>query len=217
MNTKAGIKPIPNIFCVITAGELVEYLENEILGFRVETDFTRWTGYTPEYSYVRMRVVMQAEDVILANANNSDDYAMRELNKYDAAIPLDDSILKVIQPFMYPSDFDPRLMNPDAIRHLNEIGVIGSKMDEIVKFSKLNLVTDPHSGKRYYLVYLRPEKIINDMLSNPDTGKPDGEVFLRRVYGERSSEFKWLVEVAVKNNKLISGEVDINKLFSMKK
>jgi hypothetical protein len=117
---------------------------------------------------------------------------------------------------MYPENFNYSQISPEAIRHLNELGVIGSKIDEIKKYSRLSLAVDRATGKQYFRVYLRPERIIHDMLTNPETGKLDGEVYIRRVTGGSPSEFKWLVEQVVNTGNIISSDLNIDQIFALK-
>jgi hypothetical protein len=217
MANKGNIQPISNKFYNITAGDIMNYLENDVLGFRVDGDFTRWTGITPAHSYVRMRVVIQARDIVVNPSTLANDYALRILNENQKGYDLDKRVVDSLKPFMYPEDFDYRSMSPEVIRHLNEIGVIGTKVDEIARFSKLTMVQDPNNpNKRFFRVYLRPERIISEILSDTVTGKPEGELFIRRVTGETSSEFRWLVEEVISSPNIISSDLNIDQIFAMK-
>lgn len=213
---KGNINPIGNLFYYVTAGDIISYLENDVLGFRVTADFTRWTGISAAHSYVRMRVIFQAKDLIVDDPVLSNDYATRILQQNSVGFKLNEDVTKSIKPYMYPENFTCNNMNPEALRHLNELGVVGSKIEELVKNSKLTLVMDPSTGKQYFRVYLRPERIIHDMLSNPKTNKVDGEVYIRRVTGESSAEFKWLVEQVVNTGNTISTDLSIDQIFAMK-
>lgn len=216
MNNKANISPIGNLFYYISAGDIMKYLEDAILGFRVDADFTRWTGVTPAHSYVRMRVIIQAKDLIVTKPDEEMDYATRMLHQNQVNYTMDEDVMKSLTPFMYPENFNYSQLAPETVRHLNEIGVIGSKIDEIIKYSRLTLATDRATGKQYFRVYLRPERIIHDMLTNPETGKLDGEAYIRRVTGENSSEFKWLVEQVVNTGNIISSDLSIDQIFALK-
>lgn len=216
MNNKSNISPIGNLFYYISAGDIMKYLEDTILGFRVDADFTRWTGIDPAHSYVRMRVIIQAKDIIVTKPDDETDYATRMLHQNQVNYTLDENIVKSLTPFMYPENFNYSQISPEAIRHLNELGVIGSKIDEIKKYSRLSLAVDRATGKQYFRVYLRPERIIHDMLTNPETGKLDGEVYIRRVTGESPSEFKWLVEQVVNTGNIISSDLNIDQIFALK-
>lgn len=216
MNNKGNLNPIGNLFYYVTAGDIIHYLENDILGFRVAADFTRWTGISAAHSYVRMRVIMQAKDIIVENDTTTDDYARKILQQNSVGFKLDENVTEALKPYQYPEKFNYTQMSPDAIRHLNELGVIGSKIEEICKNSKLTFVADPSTGKQYFRIYLRPERIIHDMLANPKTNKVDGEVYIRRVTGENSAEFKWLVEQVVNNVNAVSSDLNIDQIFAMK-
>ena len=213
---KGNISPIGNKFFSISAGDIMHYLENDVLGFRIDADFTRWTGITPAHSYVRMRTIIQAKDLIVADDINSDDYATRFLQANQVGYKLDKDVIKQLTPFMYPENFSYEQLTPEAARHLNSLGVIGPKLDEIIKYSRLSLATDPATGRQYFRVYLRPERIISDMLANPQTGKPDGDVYIRRVTGETSAEFRWLVEQICTTNNVIASDLSIDQIFAMR-
>ena len=216
MSNKANISPIGNLFYYISAGDIMKHLEDHVLGFRVDADFTRWTGYTPAHSYVRMRVIIQAKDIIVSTPEEEQDYATRLLHMNQVNYTLDKDVVASLKPFMYPEDLNYNKIAPENARHLTEYGVVGPKIDEIIKFSRPSLVTDTTTGKQYYRVYLRPEKIIYDMLSDPTTGKLEGEAYIRRVIGESSAEFKWLVEQVVNSGNIISSDLSIDQIFQMK-
>ena len=61
---KAGVSPIPVQTFNISSNDIVNYLQSQVLGFSIGCDFTRWTGVTPDHSYVRMRAVFVPKDII---------------------------------------------------------------------------------------------------------------------------------------------------------
>jgi len=216
MANKGNIEPIGNKFYNISAGDIMHYLENDVLGFRIDADFTRWTGINAAHSYVRMRVVIQAKDLIVNNNVASDDFATRILQQNQTGYELDKDVVKALEPFMYPKNFSYEQLTPEAARHLNSLGVIGPKLDELIRNAQLTLATSPENGRQYFRVYLRPERIISEMLSDPRTGKPDGDIYIRRVTGETSSDFRWLVEQISNVNNVIGTDLSIDQIFAMK-
>jgi hypothetical protein len=107
----------------------------------------RWDGFNGN-SYVRMRVVIQAKDLIVDRNDASVDYATRFLMENKRGYSLDKGSLASLEPFMYPKDFTHDQITPESLTHLNMLGVSGERLEELIKYSKLTLVGDPKSGNQ---------------------------------------------------------------------
>ena len=74
-------------------------------------------------------------------------------------------------------------------RKLWERGIESEKLDAIIQFSQIRRV------KKYnmYICYLRPEKIIEQMLEDPTTNKIDGSFGIpySNMYGTNEQDFIW--------------------------
>jgi hypothetical protein len=62
-------------------------------------------------------------------------------------------------------------------------------LDAIIKFTEIN----PVDGYPYHIGFLRPEKIIEQMLEDPATGKIDGDFCIpySNVFGHDENDFMW--------------------------
>jgi hypothetical protein len=105
--------------------------------------------------------------------------------------------------------------NRAMLKHMNELGIVGSKLDELVRYSKLSLTVDQNTGRPYYRVYLRPERILFDGLTNPNTNKIDGTLFIRRIYGKQQEQFRLLVERVLTNN-TVTDDLSVDQIFRLR-
>jgi hypothetical protein len=205
--TKAGIDPLPIEIYKYGTADITTYLQNQ-LGFPVGVDYRRWTGVTANHSYIRMRVVMLPKDLIVPPSQET--IVDKILNENSAGMKFKDNVIDTLKPFMYPKNMDALRNHPEVLQHLYEYGVYGDRLNEIIRYSKL----DYSKEAGYFRIYLRPERIIADMLSDPDTNKLDGDMAITRVFGETPETFQW--EVQVTSNTGLSGDISIDRIFSMK-
>ena len=196
MNTsvtnKANIKPIPTDRYIITSSEVVKYLQDQ-LGFGTICDFTRWTGVSPDKSYVRMRAVFAPEDVLAKSHIN--DYADRMLAATASGMEFKSTVMDTLKPFMYPDTLGDIYNHPEDIQRLAEMGVFQERLIDLVSNAKLNYCNEVN----VFRLYLRPERIIAEMLSDPSTNTIDGHMEIIGVYGTTSETIRW--EVAITKNK----------------
>jgi hypothetical protein len=205
---KAGIQPIPTDHYTITGSEVVKYLQDQ-LGFGVAFDFTRWTGAVPDLSYVRMRVVFNPKDIVVDSA--AKDYVDRKLEEYAAGTKFDSDTIEILKPFMYPTNINELRNNPEDMQRLYMLGILEDRFDEIVRNAKLNYCREAN----VFRLYLRPERIIEDMLRNPTTNKIDGTMSILGVRGTSSETIRWDVAVTRKPNAFIgNSELSVDAIFN---
>jgi len=205
---KAGIQPIPTDHYTITGSEVVKYLQDQ-LGFGVAFDFTRWTGAVPDLSYVRMRVVFNPKDIVVDST--AKDYVDRKLEEYAAGTKFDSDVIETLKPFMYPEKINECRNNPEDMQRLYMLGILEDRFDEIVRNSKLNYCREAN----VFRLYLRPERIIEDMLRNPTTNKIDGTMSILGVRGTSSETIRWDVAVTRKPNAFIgNSELSVDAIFN---
>lgn len=190
---KAGVQPIPTDRYIITSSDVIKYLQDQ-LTFGVVADFTRWTGVSPDLSYVRMRVVLAPNDIVADN--NSKDYVDRILAANAAGIQFKDTAINTLTPFMYPENIADVRKNVEDLKRLYQLGLFDERIDEIILQSKINYCREAN----VFRVFLRPERIIADMLSDPTTGKIDGDMSILAVYGTTSETIRWEVAVTKQRN-----------------
>ena len=213
-NNKAGWQPLPNKFYEISVTDIQKYLQDEVLGFKVATSWKRWTGITAYNGYLRMRVVISPKDIEVMGGRT--DYVGKFLQEYSAERNLNKNVMDALKPFMYPPNMRQIYMsqNYDKLKHLNELGVVGEKLDELVKWSQINYVRDQSTGKDYYRIYLAPEKIVFDGLTNAETGKIDGTLYIRRIYGTKTEQFRLLVERVLTDN-TVTDDLSVDQIYAL--
>jgi hypothetical protein len=205
---KAGINRIPKDLYTITSADVMNYLQNTILGFNVAYDFTRWTGVTPEHSYVRMRCVLTPKDIVASSTSN--DYVDRILNENAAGITYDKDVIDSLTPFMYPKSISNIYNHKDDLERLAKYGVYGERLTELIRFSRINF--SEQTG--LFCICLRPERIIADMLADPSTNTIDGKMEIVGVHGTTSETIRWDVEVSRTNNIMNTSEISIDTIFT---
>ena len=205
--TKSGIEPLPILTYKIGTGNITTYLRNQ-LGFDVAVDYRRWTGITANHSYVRMRVVILPKDICVTS--KSKDFVDRTLSEYSAGMTFKDDVIDTLKPFMYPKNINDLRNYPEVMQHLYEYGVYGDRLNEIIEFSKLNYSKDAN----LFRVYLRPERIIAQMLEDPSTNEINGNMVITRVLGDTPETFQWEVQVTEDRGISTTG-ISIDKIFSM--
>lgn len=204
---KANIQPIPTDRYSISTSDVIKYLQDQ-LGIPVAYDFTRWTGITVDHSYVRMRVVFNPDDIIAKTATG--DYVDRVLAANAAGINFKDNVIETLTPFMYPDNMHEICKHPETLNKLYQIGLFNERLDEVVKFSKLNYCREAN----VFRLYLRAERIIADMLKNPTTNKIDGNMTIIAVRGTTSDTIRWEVAVSKNTNSVMgSSELSLENIF----
>lgn len=206
---KAGIERVPVDRYSISGAMIKTFLENQ-LGFRIGCDFTRWTGVTAIHSYVKMRVVMNAKD-LCADTTLSQDFAIRTLQENAVGIPFKDNVKKILEKYMYPANMETMQLSPEDVNEMYKYGLVAERLLEIAKLGKLTYVPQA----KMFRVYLRPERIIADMLADMETNKIDGNMAITGVFGTESDTIRWEVEISkggMANTE--TGILSIDKIFN---
>ena len=202
---KANIMPIPTAGYKITSSDVVSYLESQVLGFKFACDFTRWTGIGPEYSYVRMRCVFNPKDLLAQTEPNN--YADKVLFENAAGLKFKDTVISALKPFMYPNNMANIVNEPESLVHLRKHGVFDERLRELIHYSKFTY----DEPTKTFLVYLRPERIIAEMLSDPDTNKVPGTLRITAVDGTTSDTIRWMVVVSEEN--FFGNDIPIDAIY----
>lgn len=206
---KASIKPIPTDHYIISTNDVVNYLQNQ-LGFSIGYDFTRWVGVSVDHSYIRMRAIINPKDIVYSAANK--DYVDSVLAANAAGIMYKDTVIETLKPFMYPKSITNIRNHPEDLQRIAEYGLYGERLDEVIQYSQLNYCKQAD----VFRLYLRPERIIVDMLSDPATNKVDGEIVITGTHGTTSETIRWDVEVTKNNAMGVSSDISIDRIFSVK-
>lgn len=187
--TKAGITPVPVDSFVISAADVIRYLENEVLGFKIAADIKRWRGVSDAYSYVRMRCVFAKKDMVIDTKASS--FVDRVLEQDGHNTQFKDNVIKSLTPFMYPTRQNMMRTPVETLHLLQMRGVYGNRLEELINYCELKY----NKEKGVFMIYLRPEAIITDMLKDPATNAIDGNMSIIGVTGEDESDLKWFIEI----------------------
>jgi hypothetical protein len=207
VSNKAGIQPIPCDRYTITASQVVKYLQDQ-LGFNVGYDFTRWVGVSADQSYVRMRVVFNPKDIVADTS--SSDYVDKILAAKGAGIQFKDTVMAALKPYMFPENLGFAQTTQDEIDRRYVLGIAGDRWEELLRFAKLTY--NPQA--KLFRLYLRPERIIADMLADPATDKIDGNMSITGVSGTTSDTIRWEVSVEKKNSEFVAGsDLSMDQIF----
>ena len=209
-NNKAGIERLPVDRYMISSNEVTVFLQNQ-LGFTVGVDYTRWTGVTANHSYVRMRVALAPKD-ILAPKDAATNYAERVLQQNAAGLQFKKEVMEVLERYMYSKNLETNIRNDqEKLREMYTYGVYGERLNEILTKGKLSYA--PDCG--LFRLYLMPDAIVRDMLSDPSTNEVNGALSITGVFGSTSDTIRWEVEVS-KGGALTSsemGSIPLDKIF----
>lgn len=204
---KANIKPIPTKQYTIYTGDVTKFLQDQ-LGFGVLCEYERWTGLTTDVSYVRMRVGFDAADIVAKPS--SMDYVDRVLEQNSAGIMFKDTVINTIEPYRYPRHPEMIRNNPESLQRLVDLGVTGDKFNEIIRYANFSYSRECNA----YGIYLRPERIIADMLSDPATGTVDGKLEIITVRGTTSDTIHWIVNVSENKSFVSNTNISVEAIFN---
>lgn len=209
MANKANITPIPKEEYKISTSDVIKYLQDQ-LGFSFACDFTRWVGVTQDRSYVRMRCVFAPKDILATT--ESRDYVDRVLADNAAGLVFKDTVIQELNKFGYPSNIKNLLQHPDALARLAQYGVFGDRLNELFQYAGLTYSQEA----KCFMIYLRPERIIADMLADPATNKIDGTLAITEVTGTTSETIAWNVVIAKETAFDLASEISIDRIFNSK-
>lgn len=214
MANKANLSPIPVTRYKISTTDIVNYLEQNVLGFKIGSGYRVFYGMDRNPHFVEMMISIAPKDIIADNSNP--DYIDRVLQKNGAPEPLKDNVIAALEPFMYPKNFGVIRQMPEALERMRYLGVYGEGLDKLINESKLTCGIDPATKSRYFAVALRVESLIADMLSDQETNAPAGEVKTLGVYGnEKQPEtICWDVAVISSNQSNPTSGVGIEAIFA---
>lgn len=217
MITKGNVKPKQWSWFTISGEEVINYLGNNVLGVKTCIgNFVKWQGASPELSYVTMRCVFDLNEISVS-AEKKLTTAERMLSEITSIGSLSEKFIKKLEPFRYPitqADWNMVLQDPAKMQKLNDLGLYGDRLQSVKEHSDFTLLKQ--NGARVAMVFLRPEAIIKDMISNPETNEVDGNFSIVNILGSTSSEFRWEAVVMGGANGGIRNEDSaiINSIFS---
>lgn len=210
MANKANIERLQKDIYPITCPMIRKYLEEDVLGFKLHgLDVKRWNSPNGRASYAVIRISMFAKDVaVQKNITNYVDKILAEESMYDE---IDNNVVELLTPFMFPKNIAQAKQSYETLAKLWERGIENENLDAIIRFSEITKV------KKYnmYICYLRPEKIIEQMLEDPKTNKIEGSFGIpySNMYGTNEQDFIWYPVIS--NDGDVDEPVSLDVLYSL--
>lgn len=205
LKTKAGLQRIPVDYFTISSTEVAKYFTDTILGVSsgVKFEFTRWTGISSENNYVRMRVVMQPNIVIKSDKPTYQ--GERILREFASSVDVRSDLNETLKPYKYPE------INSSDIANLQRLMIQGLSSERLAEINRWkDLVYIPETN--LFGIYLRPERIIGDMISDPDSDE-ERTWSIEAVRGTTSETIRWIVAVDRGCKSVIGSDMNFNAFF----
>jgi hypothetical protein len=152
----------------IYPSDVINYLENEVFGFRVTVDFRVWLAPNPNRSYVRMRLGFNPDDILTKKDAADLTPAEKILLDNGAGNKFRESFVTEIDKFRYPKDIIKVKKDPSLRELYMSRGITEPRLDEIIRGGS-DFVWD--ETQNLFGIYVRAEKVIGEMLKNPNTNK----------------------------------------------
>ena len=188
MANRANIERIKKDIYPITCADIRRYLEDDVLGFKLHgLDVRKWNSPNGVGSYAVIRISIHSKNILL---NQNPKSAVDKLLAQESMFrEYDKDVLNLLKPFMFPKNIAQAKQSYEVLAQLWERGIDMRALDAIIKFTEIN----PVEGYPYHIGFLRPEKIIEQMLEDPATGKIDGDFCIpySNVFGHDENDFMW--------------------------
>lgn len=217
MATKANLKTLPIEHHIVSSSDIVTYLQNE-LGFAFDCDFKLYDNRGPqekpmavEKCFVLMRAVFRPEDICVKEGVNG--YVDKILNEASANKKFKDNVIAVLEKFMFPENMAELRQHPTELQILASQGLYGDRLERLMRHPRF--FYDEKTDR--FGIALRPEKIIEDMCSDPATNKLDGIMAFGYVSdaNQNASAITWGVNVYHNVGcNMRSGGVTIDAVFN---
>lgn len=211
VTNKSGIQPIPVDYYTITGADVIKYLQEDILGFPIRCELKRWVGCVNNVGYVRLRLAISKKD--LASAVETEKSPINQILAPGKDIKMKKEVVDSLKPFMYPKRQILAGISPSNVNDLINKGLSQSRLAEIIKYSEFVY----NDELQIYMIYLKAEAIIKDMLSIPADGTPDGNKIdgnfgIVGTKGDTEKDLNWFVQIRTDNSSGISN-VSLDNVF----
>lgn len=215
--TKGNLQELPIKHYVISDSEVKQYLRDQLGGIAFDADFALWDNRAEwekpaacEKCYVIMRAVFDPRDICVTNAKK--DFVTTVLESMSADMQFREDVMNALKPFMFPKNMANTKFMPDQLARLASMGITGNRLEELMR--RPGLFYD-QVNKRFGL-YLRPERIIEDMVRDPATNALDGTMSFGYVVSADNGGFiRWGVNVY--HSKVAKSGVSIDSVFNAPK
>lgn len=190
----------------ITSDQLAQYLEAEVLGCPIKTDFI--TTHGPGGGcYVVLDLTIH--DQYLTQQARTGNYVENFLAKHAAASKFNGGIIDALKPFMFPEDWTRVLSSEEAMKKLTDIGILGGTLSHI----RMHSVFRKSETYNEWAIALDTEKLLRHYYSNPTTGEMEGQFRIVEVAGERAPGITWTVEIIRDGSIMSSAGVTVDAIF----
>lgn len=214
ISTKGGLNWRGHFTTTISASDVVNHLQNEVLHLPINPSLRTIHGPSTG-AYVVTVLTIRAED--LAVSATPTNFTEKILDAYGSNIKYKKDIIDKIKPFMFPEpdQIANAMRNPSIEQALTNLGFWGANLVDINRFSRFRY--SPQTG--YYVIYLDTEKILKDMCEDPLEQKIPGVFTVQRIYGNKDAEIRWDVQLDITDGKISSYatnpfEVSIDKIIA---
>lgn len=202
--TKGGVERDPINQYTISSTRIIKHLMETILGVDhgVKVQFRRFTGVSPDESYVSMRALF-APDIIVKSETPK--YAGdRILAQFSSDTRIRADFLESLKPFMYP---DINMNDSYNLQRLYTLGLGGENLNEVQRYNKLSY--DPNEN--CFGILLQPDLIVGDILADPDGKKRNW--YIDSVEGTTSETIKFICKIDLGMNTVINSNMSFDAFF----
>lgn len=196
--TKGEVDSIPIRLFSFSEHDLTRHLMNKVLHCKLQAAYDRYDGI-PGMPYVIMKVVIPASAAIERLEIGNGQIA-NMIRQDGGNVRFKSSMIKDLRPFRFPKFVsDGSILKMPKERDLMiRRGVVGPALEDLIRFSRLCYSTD--GANDYVCIFLRPERIIVDMLKDKYSDKQFGEVTIESIKGgQRYSDNQTATEPIVWN------------------
>lgn len=191
---KGGVKPIPVDLYKISAGDVKKYLEEQIFMHTIGIEFERFVGSNGACSYVKMTCLFRKTDVTDTSDKNKDVLA-KMMEQTGSNMNFTDIFKQGVEKFKYPIELQNLFSDPNMqaeAREATKAGICGPNFESLIAGNTLR-----YDAERGILsINLRPDRVIYDMLSNPNTNEIEGKYQIDSITGNDSDTIVWNVVVS---------------------
>ena len=200
---KANILPIPTDVYRISSGQVVDYLQSQLGFCLAATCFEKTSIIDPNKPpYIIFKAIFHSDDILVKPTGT--DYVDRVLKTYASDDRMVGSVYNVLKKYMYqsPEKLMQLFNKPEKMADLCEIGISQEVLSYIIRYSPVRI----HKQSGLTTMFLRPERIIFDMISDPATGEIDGKAQIMAVEGTANETIRW--DVGVTKQKSLKYSLD---------
>ena len=221
--TRANLTPVSNIlYYKITSTQMEEFVKQKAEYYNSGTSVVFHVQYL-EKKVSRINCAQKAASVVLGFNENiiqkkTEEDIFRGMFITNENVKYVDSIfVNMIKKYQYDKYHLENIINNYKLMENieNRLGINQSFLKRICTFATPRVVEDNNGGveRRIILFAANPEKIIKDMLSDPETGEPIGAIEIRSIDRVSDNLYNWVVYVHPIEAKRNTPDIQIEKFM----